>query len=139
VLGWFEEENKLETYVCATCGGRYRTPEEKEACCFFHSQDPEASEKSIDKLFKARAVVIQLKSIPALNGQRAKVNLVVPVNDGRSLESLTKGIMTFLVEVKVISTGKIIHVFYDQLTKVEAEKVSPEDWPEIAVEDRRQY
>ena len=147
-----------DLYLCPHCCGRYRTPEEKEACA---SQD-------FDKLFKGgEEVIIRLPRVPNFDGQKARVNLVVEaISDSRSLESLKGGIKTFVIEVTVVKTRlprvpnldgqkavigainddrslegpSIIHVLYDQLAKSEAGQLKSDkedDYPEITTDKRR--
>lgn len=141
-----------DLYLCPHCCGRYRTPEEKEACA---SQD-------FDKLFKGgEEVIIRLPRVPNFDGQKARVNLVVEaISDSRSLESLKGGIKTFVIEVTVVKTQlprldgqkakvigainddrslegpSIIHVLYDQLER-QVKSDEEDDCPEITIEQRR--
>lgn len=111
-------------HKCPHCGKFFRHPIEVKAC----------SLNNFDILFKSEEVVrFKLPRIPSLNNLLGVVRYVVGIaDDVRTEERKNIGVQAFLIEVLNPKTNQPIHVFYDQLEKVECRN---DDEPEIEFED----
>lgn len=109
---------------CPHCPKRYHSRDEADACrC-----------GSTDVLFPKNAIVrVNLPRVSGLHHERGVVQSVIGAVEDEREEDPGNNIHAFLVQVKIIKSGQIIHVYYDQLEPAGFEAVNQDDEPEIEV------
>lgn len=114
---------------CPHCGKFYQTPEQVFAC----------ETENYDILFRQEDQVrFNLPRIPKLHGSVGIVRYVVgPAQDTRLGTEPDNHHSTFLVEVYALVIKQVLHIFCDQIVKIDIdrdEEKNTDEEPEILIE-----